>query len=309
MNGICSCEDENYVSLGRPNCVIEMQSIAFPIIYPRFAKDGTRNVIDLGSATLGQDIRNLVETELDGSKRLVPFPKTENASFDRTETVYETAPSTTKYKIEGVGGVRTMKFELWGKSAVHEILRQLETIGCNDMDILLVDVAGNLWGIKDNPLSNELRGYEMSSETFDAFKMYATDTTKQKIMISFDLERTEIESRSYALTPQELGYSATTLKSLIPVVYQVTTPTATSIILNIGHNFGSALSQVPILGLTATNFDLTINGATVVPTVTTVVDGRYVLTVPTMTVGQSIVLVVKDVPGFAPFEYNTTYTV
>ena len=173
MSISCDCGNESYPILGRPNCGIEMNAVAFPIFVPRAKSDGTRNTIDLTSATLGADIKALISTSTALLERLYPAPKMENITFDRTETVYETAGSTKKYKIPGVGGVYSFKGELWGKEAIHSILRELEKVGCSEIDVYLTTVDGNLWGIKDNQSDTIMRGYEMSTVTFDAFKSFA----------------------------------------------------------------------------------------------------------------------------------------
>jgi hypothetical protein len=291
MSGICSCDGGTYVNLNRPNCVIEMKAIAFPIIFPRYDKDGNRNFIDLATVTdVGQHIKDMIANYTTGDKRWVPFPRCENASFDRSETVYETAPSTRKYKIEGVGGVRTMKYELWGKDGVHAILRELEKIGCSEMDFVLVDVAGNIWGIKEDPTSTILTGYEMATETFDAFKVYATDTTTQKIMVQFDLDNETSESNSFAITPSELGYKGTTLKGLVSTNLEALSATATTIIAYVSNGFGSALNALPITGLVVGDFLVKVNGgAGAFPTsIVETTAGRYTLTVPTMASGANI---------------------
>lgn len=247
---ICSCGNPTMPNLGRPDCVIEMKAIAFPLIVPRFQADGTtRNTIDLTSATLGADIQALVATSTAVLERLYPFPRIENATFERTDTVFETAPSTRKYKIDGVGGVRTFNFELWAKSAVHSIGRELTRIGCTDVDFYLVDVAGSIWGIKDNESDTIMRGYEMATETFDSFKMYATDTTTQKIMISWDMDNAECEFNSYAITSGELGYSATTLRANSPASIALVELDATHVQFTVTENTGDAVNNDPIIGL------------------------------------------------------------
>jgi len=278
MNAICSCENPSMPNLGRPNCVIEMKALAFPIIVPRYKADGvTRNVINLASPTLGQDIRDLIATSTALLERIYPFPRCENISFERTDTVYETAPSTRKYKIFGVGGVRTFRFETWGKDAVHQILRELKKVGCTDVDFYLVDVAGSLWGIKDNPTDMIMRGYEMATETFDAFKDYATDTTTQKLMISWDLDNRECEENSYAITSEELGYSATSLRGNVSATIQLTELDATHAQFYVTTGFGSAANPDGVVGLQDANFVLTANGNPValVGSVVETSDGVY----------------------------------
>ena len=248
---ICSCANPSYPVLGRPDCVLEMRAVAFPIIVPRFKADGvTRNVLDLTSPTLGQDIKDMIATSTALLERIYPFPRCENITFERSETVYETAPSTRKYKIPNVGGVRTIKFETWGKDAVHNILRELKKIGCSDVDFFLADVSGSLWGILDNPLDTVMRGYEMATETFDAFKDYATDTTTQKLMISWDLDNGECEENSYGISSEVLGYSATSLKPLTPAYIKLVELDATHVQFTVIEPDGSFAGS-PVVGLVA----------------------------------------------------------
>lgn len=277
---ICSCANPAFPVLGRPDCVLEMRAIAFPIIVPRFKADGvTRNTIDLTSPTLGADIQALIATSTALLERIYPFPRCENVSFERTETVYETAPSTRKYKIPNVGGVRSFMFETWGKDAVHEILRQLKKIGCSDVDFFLVDVSGSFWGILDNPTDTDMRGYEMATETFDAFKEYATDTTTQKLMISWDLDNAECEENSYGLSSEVLGYSATTLRPLTPAYIKLVELDATTVQFNVIEPDGSAIGS-PVVGLVASGATFAVNSdidgaVALIPPVVETSDGVY----------------------------------
>lgn len=274
----CSCENPKYPALGRPNCVIEMRAVAFPIAVPRYKADGTRNTIDLTSPTLGDDIKALIQAGTALDQRLYPFPRMENITWERTDTVFETAPSTRKYKIPGVGGVRTFNGELWSKDAVHQILRELQVVGCSEVDVFFVTVDGNLWGILEDQNSTELRGYEIATETFDAFKDYATDTTVQKIMVSFDFDNAEAEECSYGITTEELGYKATTLRGLIAASQAVTELTNTQIQSVISTGFGSAGDLVKVEGLLQANFTVEVNGASIaIVGVTEPTPGTYVI--------------------------------
>lgn len=276
---ICSCANPNFPVLGRPDCVLEMKAIAFPIIVPRYKADGvTRNTIDTTSPTLGADIQALIATSTALMERIYPFPRCENITFERTETVYETAPSTRKYKIAGVGGVRTLKFETWSKNAVHNILRELKKVGCTDVDFFLVDVSGSLWGILDSPTDTAMRGYAMATETFDAFKEYATDTTTQKLMISWDMDNDECEENAYGISSEVLGYSATALKPLAPAFIKLVELDATHVQFTVVEPDGSTSGQ-PVVGLTTSGAVFAvvsdIDGAIADVSVNTTSDGVY----------------------------------
>lgn len=300
---ICSCGNPSMPNLGRPDCVIEMRALAFPIIVPRYKADGTtRNTIDLASVTLGADIKALIATSTALLDRIYPFPRCENITFERSDTVYETAPSTRKYKINGVGGVRTFKFETWGKDAVHQILRELKKIGCSDVDFYLADVGGSLWGIKDDVADTVIRGYEMATETFDAFKEYATDTTTQKIMINWDLNNAECEENSYAITSEELGYSATTLRGNVSGLQTVTPLSNTTLTTLVFNGFGSAGNRDAIVGLLTANFTVENTdvpaGDLIVPPVTENPDGTYTITTTPQSIGENHKVSVVDASGY-----------
>ncbi len=249
----CTCDDNGLGNLGRPKCVHEMPAIAFPVFWPRYDEDGDRNTINVASPTLGQDIQDLIQTA-STTFRIYPAPKTENVTAERTETVYETFPSGRKVKIPGVGGIRTFMFELVEKDSVNAILRELQRYGCSDIDFGLVDVQGGFWLYKENPSDTEATGFKMDSGTFDAFKVYATDTTTAKITLSFDLDRFENEANGYVLTPSELGYPATTLRGLI-TGYQTAVPvTTTTATVTVTNGFGTASETNKIVGLLSVNF-------------------------------------------------------
>lgn len=302
---ICSCENPAFPRLGRPNCVIEMRAVAFAIFVPRFKADGTRNTIDLSSATLGADIQGLIAASNAILERLYPTPRFENVTFERTETVYETAPSTRKVKIPGVGGVRTFKAETWSKDAVHQILRELKSVGCSDIDVYLGTVDGNLWGIIDDITTAEMRGYEMATETFDAFKEYATDTTTQKIMISWDFDNAECEENAYAITAEEMiatgGVKSTSLDPLIGATTTAVALTTTTAQVDVKTGFGSGAAAGSVVGLLTANFvanNLTTPGVVAVTSVPGAEDGEYILTFAAQATNDIIQVDVINVAGY-----------
>lgn len=250
-SGICSCTSPTFGNTGRANCVIEQKALAFPIIVPRFDSTGARNTIDisLAPAALWAAIQAKINA-IDPRDRWYPLPRVENATFPRTDDVYEEAPSGRKVLIDGVGGVRTWNMELWAKDAVANMHRELAKFGCSDLDVYYVDVAGLPWGIKDNLLDTVLRGYEMSTETYNVFAEYATDTTTRKLMLSWDLDNQEVEDKSYAITVDEMDDNkATSLSGLVTGYQTLVEPSDGVINLTAYMGFGSAGSRSPIVGL------------------------------------------------------------
>lgn len=261
----------------------------------RYKENGERNTIDLAAdpltylnpvgvagdyATLGAYIKDRVEnSEWSPLERLYPMPRVENATFERTEKVYETAPSTTKYET-GLGGIRTWNMELWGKDAAFQIYRELNKFGCSSVDVFYDDLAGAMWGIKDNAQTSVIRGYEMGSNTWDVFKDYATDTTVEKLKITFDLSNTECEENSYAITAEELGYQITSLKGLQSAYVVADNTDLSTIVVSVPTGYGSAKTSKTVLGLIDSMFIITDSLGAVLPhtgTVENEVDKTYTI--------------------------------
>ncbi len=284
---ICSCEKPSFGNMGRPNCVIEQKTMAFPILVPRFKPDGTRNTINVASPSLGADIQALISTSTAPELRLYPFPRVEEATWERTPTVYEEAPSNRKFKIDGVGGVYTLSFKVWGKDSAYQVMREALKFGCSELDFYYVDVAGNLWGIKDNVTDTVLRGYEMSTETFDSFVEFATDTTVQKGMFSWDIENTECIENSYCITSDELGYKATDLTPNQSAFQTAVAISATEIEVTVFTGFGSALNRDAVEGLVDPAFVVQNLTQSTTPAVTSTetTPGVYTLTIAAQTTG------------------------
>lgn len=278
MSGIvCDCNDPSFGFAGRPNCVTTQKALAFPMFSPRSRANGNRNFLPANAAGLalfnaeyGQSFTTLaqcVDYRLAASTpaldALYPILKVENATFERTETAYETAPSGRKIKLAGVGGIRTWAMELWGDDAAFGVARAVNQFGCSDLDIYYVDVTGNNWGIKDNVSDDIVRGYEMSTETFDNFMSYSTDTTSQKITLSWDLDAYECEQNAWAITSDEYGKKFTTIEPLISGISYLDVASSTlvaaaiiTVVVDLSSSFGTAGEKDTITGLLNADFQL-----------------------------------------------------
>ena len=318
MSGIvCNCADPEFGNTGLPGCAIEQKALAFPILVPRFGASGLRNVIAVTSATIGADI-TAKTTAADPRDRWYPMPRVENATFPRTDTEYETAESQRKYKLDGVGGIRSWIMELWAKSAVAGMHRELSKYGCVEMDVYYVDITGAIFGIKDNPTDTDMHGYPLASGTFDVFKEYATNTTVQKLMVSWDLDSDTCEQDAYAITSDQLGYKATDLRGLLTANQVLTEPADGTVIQVVRQTYGSAAELNPVVGLnfttaTVSMFNVTQGVAMTAPTgYVNVVDsdGEYTFAYLTAEADQNDILRVSVslAPGYdvqdATFEHT-----
>ncbi len=274
----CSCTSPQFPNLGRPKCVIRKKKTSFIGIMSRYKADGTENVIDATSATLGADIRALIQASTPALERLYLFPKLEEVTYDRTDTAYQTVASGRKFKLDGEGGVRSFSGMLMGDDAVEAIARQLQTLGCTEFVAFEFTTDGNIWGVMDDVTSGELRGYHIETETFDAFIQRAMDGATNAIAVSFDFEDDQDFVNSYAITAGELGYRATTLRPLVGATCVAEEATASTMIATVTTDFGSAVTANPVVGLLTANFTVTADGVPVTVSATETADGVYTLT-------------------------------
>lgn len=301
--GICSCESPSFPSMGRPNCVIEMRTMAFPIIFPRYQADGvTRNEIDPTSATVGATIDTLIGASTDAESRLYPFPRVEEPTFERSDSVTEEAPSGRKYNIYGQGGVYTLNFKTYSKDAVAPLLAQAERLGCSDFDFYYVSVDGNIWG---QLVNGKLRGFEADASSYDTFMEFATDATVQKLNVTWDLDQDVALGSAYAITSEELGYKATILKGNIYASQTLSASSSTSLVSKVNDGYGSAGTVSNVTGLTHTAFTLTntTTGSAITLSSGDVVEspsGTYTIAITAQTAGDTI----KSVISKAGYEFG-----
>jgi hypothetical protein len=273
----CTCDDPSFGHVGRPNCIITQKALAFPMFSPRNRANGNRNFLPANAAgivlfnaeygTTETTLQGCVDYRLAASTpaldALYPGLRVESATFERTDTQYETAASGRKVKLDGVGGIRTWTMELWGDDAAFGVARAYKKFGCSDLDVFYVDVAGANWGIQDVEGDGKVRGYEMSTETFDQFISYTTDTTSQKINLSWDLDAFECEENAWAITADEYGKKFTSIRPLIQGISVLDVAASTlvaaaiiTVVVKLNSSFGTAGNKQDIVGLLNANFTL-----------------------------------------------------
>lgn len=274
----CSCTDPKFPNLGRPNCVIRKKKTAVLGIRARYNEAGERNVIDASSATLGDDIRALIQTTTPALERLYLTPKFEEVTWDRSASAYQTMKSGKRFRLDGEGGVRTFNGMLAGDDGVEQMARELQKLGCTEFDVIEITTDGNIWGVMDDTAVADVRGYAVDKETFDAFIQRAVDGAINGVMIQFDLEDDADLVNSYAITTTEMGYRATTLRGLISAVCTAVEATSTTLIATITTGYGTAANPGKVVGLTTSNFTVTADGTPVTVTAAETADGVYTLT-------------------------------
>lgn len=287
----CICGSPAPINANNAGCTLVMEPMAFPIFQYRFKADGTRNSIDVSSATLGADIQALIEVSTAIVERLFPTLRVQNPTVPRTDTEYETTANGDKFRLFGQGGIYSFLQEYYAGDGVFAILREFEKMGCIDIDMYIVDVADQFWGTKTSNTATDLFAYRISKESIDKFYSFAVPGAKGKTMLSYDLDRIECISNSYAITGQQMvdtgGVLPTSLLPLTSGFQTLTSPSNITLQTVVFMNGGNAVTNPPVVGLLIgafTVFDETA-GVPIVPSgVAEAPDGTYLITVPAMTV-------------------------
>jgi hypothetical protein len=245
----CNC-NAGLGNTGRPGCV-PLQSVTSKLIMvPLKANDGTLNGIDLTAPLpTWADLIN----ETDASKRWFPLPAFENVELPKADSQFEEANSGRMAFLRE--GKRSFTGELWGEDSTPTLLGKLKAGRCVEFGVYVVDVTGNLVGSK---VGNYLYPIPVDEQSWNPTFMFATDSTVQKIMLTFDFDRLFDDSTMYMITATEAGLDFNSLSGLIDVNLVVTGQTAnTSVVLDATFDYGTALNPILLQGVTGlTDWDI-----------------------------------------------------
>jgi hypothetical protein len=287
----CNC-NAGLGNTGRPGCV-PIQSVTSKLIMvPLTANDGTLNGIDL-SAPL--PTWNSLVNETDASKRWFPLPAFENVELPKAESQFEEANSGRMAFLRE--GKRSFTGELWGEDSTPTLLGKMKAGRCVNFGVYVVDVTGNLIGSK---VGGYLYPIPVDNQSWNPTFMFATDSTVQKIMLTFDFDRLFDDSTMYMITATEAGVDFNTLAGLIDVNLVVASQVATtSVTLEASFDYGTALNPILLQGVTGLTdwsiYDVTNQVAFGNPTgVSESPQGTYTLLKTFVTGDDYTVSVVKD---------------
>jgi hypothetical protein len=242
------------------------------------------NYIDL---TLLLPVWNDLINEADASKRWFPLPNFENVELPKADSQFEEANSGRMVFLRQ--GKRSFSGELWAEDSTPTLLGKLQNNRCVDFGVYIVDVNGNLVGSK---VGTDLYPIPVDNPSFNPTFVFATDSTTQKIMVTFDFDRLFDESTMYMITPIEAGVNFNDLSGLLDVVFSNTGTTATTFQATLALEYGTALNPIQFLGAVAGDFLLFNNDTSSVVTITVVEGpaGDYLFTFTAQTTGDEMVL-------------------
>lgn len=268
MSG-CRC-NIGLANTGRPNCV-PIQSVASRLIITELA-----NVLAL---TPAGDIPDVLDGLFTAPvhERWFPLPRFENVEIPKADSKYEEAPSGRKVFLRQ--GKRSFMGELWEGDSHPHYLKQLQDMRCTKFGAFIVDVNNNLIGLRVGD-EGFLRPIPLDNASWDPQMVFPTDSSTQKIKLSFDFDLNVDEGDLFMLSFEEIGYDFGTQNGLIDVNITNTGDLVgdQTAILKVVSAFVTTVADTPIEGL-ASSINCTVNGTPVTPaTSSETAAGEYTFT-------------------------------
>lgn len=302
MSEDCVCGDYTLGNTGSPGCVdlagVTKKLFLMPALNASSVRNGIVYATTLNAAYFADKINQYVTagTRNPLAERWYPTPIFQMVTDERGDPVYEEMPSGAKQLTSD--GVRSFKGIVWGKAGSFEHLQKWKRYGCSDIAALIVDKKNQIIGNRGH-LSTQLSGILIDKDSFYCKLIKGTDTTKQKIEISFDWHELEKDEDLGMIKPSDYsGVDILSLKPSYDVYGTLGTITTTSIIVSVYTSFGSAKDPEVVTGLVAADFKLfnvTDSAAVTVSTATesALTEGTYTLTFAAQTSADSMQILIK----------------
>ncbi len=295
------CTSDKSLNSGTPKQSISGVAKGF-FLTRKFADDGTENVIDLATFTGAQGQWDALTQNTDPSKRLYPFDGVKNVEDVKGDSIFETFNDTSNLFVEE--GTRTVTMLLPNLDPVY--LGKIKAWGCQPMRVLYYDGCDNLDGKKSKTTTDGFVGVDIDQNTWNAILVKATDTTLQKIQLSFEISRTERDEDMRQIAGTDMTVKPKSVDGLIDVNVAVSSESTTGFTGVATFDYGSCLSPIKFTGALLSDWSLyndTQDAAVVITTADEGPDGTYTFVYPAQTSGDVLTLTIALSTGF---ELSTT---
>lgn len=267
----CDC-NSSYANTGVGTCKNLMAAARKFIFVPTYDSTGARNKIAAGDTLTASYFTALVN-QTDKTKRWYPTSLLENVEDVRAEAMFETMASGEKIFIQD--GPRTVKTFIKKESNI--LIDKLLAFQCKDFSVYIIDKNRNLIGSYDG---TDLYPIQVENETMYAMLVKATDTTAQKIALSFEFSAEEKDEDLRIVTETEAGTNLLNLSGLLDVNAAITGTSTTGFVATLTLDYGTFKSPISVVGWVKADFTLynDTDGAPVSLTSATVTenpDGTY----------------------------------
>ena len=280
----CNCE-MGLGNTGRPNCVPIQSVTSKLVLVPLLDNLGNRNAVEIANLPDAAYFEGLINNS-NASQRWFPLPEFENVEMPKADSQFEESNSGRMVFLRQ--GKRSFTGELWADDSSPTLLGKLQNNRCVDFGVYIIDVNGNLIGSQDpamDPLNKYLYPIPVDNPSFNPVLQFATDSTTQKIVLSFDFDRDFDESTLYMITSAEGGIDFLSVEGLIDVNFPnfPIAPIVASVDFNNWLSYGTAVSKIKFTGATLADYQLFDNTAQQIVSPTALVEnlpvkGNYTLT-------------------------------
>ncbi|HKZ36096.1 MAG TPA: hypothetical protein VJ184_00495 [Chryseolinea sp.] len=227
-----------------------------------FDSTGTRNKIPF-TATLNQAYFDALINNTDKSKRWYPLPAMKAVEDVRGDNRTEEFPDQTmEFIAEGA-----RKFKAWivgGNAGANspQMKQLIENIRCGDYSFYIVTVKNQLIGnISTDGLY--LEPIEIDEQSISAQFIKKTDTTVQKLQLTFNWSQIASDANLRMIDCDELGdANLQGLRGLLGVCARIINITYTTLKFSLESVFGTPTSPITADGLVVTDFVSSVGGAT-----------------------------------------------
>jgi len=168
----------------------------------------------------------------------------ENVVSERAESIKEDFPSGTSVTIQQ--GTKSFTGEWIGKDASTVFLGKVENYGCGEIGAFIVDVDGNIIGNGEDV--DKLYPIRLDGDSWFVNLIDPTDTTIQKLMLTYNYDRTEQDSNLRMIVASETSVDVTGLTGLTDVNGVATLISTAGVTLTCDFDYGSQVTQIPFEG-------------------------------------------------------------
>lgn len=215
----CDCS-LSYTNTGTPDCKTLMAVAKKIILVPTYDSTGVLNKIAVGD-TLNAAYFTALINQADGSKRWYPLPEIANVEDARGEPIYETLADGKKVFVADANRM----FKAWLIKQPAQLKAKLDNWRCLGMSVYFVDKEGSLIGKTDG---TDFYPIAVDNDTLFVNLVKTTDTTTQKLEISFEFMSTEDDGDLRIITEDEHGDDFMAREGLLDVNMAAATSIATT---------------------------------------------------------------------------------
>ena len=285
----CDCNNITLGNSGRPDCTLIANVTNNLIITRKFDSTGARNFIDTTAtldSTFWTDLINAGRsgaTNTDSKQRIFPLPAMKNVTDERAEPITEEFGDGTIAVIRQ--GARSFAGEWIKRDASFTFLDKINEYGCEELAAYIIDTDGNVIGNGEDV--DKLYPISIDGDSWFPNLMRATDSTIQKIMLTYNYDRNEEDANLRMITASETSVDMRDLKGLIDVNGVSSSITTTTFTLTATFDYGSQVTKTAFTGAVLADFDLNevspTPGAIAITSVTESADGVYDFVIPAQT--------------------------